>query len=263
MSARDLPSHITSADALLAEVLRDYLLPPPRLSVSDWAEQNRILSSKDSSEPGPYRVTRTPYAKEPQDALSMHSPVRKVVLMWGAQTSKSTIGLNWIGSVIDLKPGPTMVVQPTLDLAKRFSTQRLAPMIVESPALRRKVRENKSRGDQNTKLLKEFPGGFLAIAGANSAAGLRSMPVNNLMLDEVDGYPFDVDGEGDPVALAEARQATFSRAKTLLTSTPTLADTSRVDAEYLAGDQRHYHVACPHCGQRQQLVWGAKTPHDL
>ena len=122
MSARDLPAHLLRAESLLDEVLRDYLLPPPRLSVSEWAEQNRVLSSKDSSEPGPYRVARTPYAKEPQDALSLFSSVKKVVLMWGAQTSKSTIGLNWIGSVIDLKPGPTMVVQPTLDLAKRFST---------------------------------------------------------------------------------------------------------------------------------------------
>jgi phage terminase large subunit GpA-like protein len=263
MSARDLPSHLLRADILLAEVLRDYFLPPPRQTVTKWAEANRVLSSKDSSEPGQYRVSRTPYAQEPQDALSAHSQVREVVLMWGAQTSKSTVGMNWIGSVIDLKPGPTMVVQPTLDMAKRFSGQRLAPMIFESDALRRKVSDNKSRDEQNTKLLKEFAGGFLAIAGANSAAGLRSMPVCNLMLDEVDAYPFDVDGEGDPITLARARQTTFPRAKTLQTSTPTLADQSRIEAAYLASDQRQYHVPCPHCGERQQLVWGAKTAYGL
>ena len=186
MKPRDLPTDELRAAELLADLLREFLAPPPRLTVTEWAERNRVLSGKDSSEPGPYRVSRTPYAREPQDALSAYSPVEEVVLMWGAQTSKSTIGMNWIGSWIDMQPGPLRVVQPTLDIGKRFSRQRLAPMIEESPSLKRRVRENRSRDEANTTLLKEYPGGFLAVAGANSAAGLRSMPIRDLFLDEVD-----------------------------------------------------------------------------
>ena len=206
MSARDLPEHVARAAALFGELTREFLAPPPVLTVTEWAERSRVLSAKDSAEPGPYRVARTPYALEPQDALSAQSPVEEVVLMWGAQTSKTTIANNWIGYLIDTQPGPLMIVQPTLDMAKRYSRQRLAPMIEESPALKRKVQLNRSRDDANTTLLKEYPGGFLAVAGANSAAGLRSMPIRDLVFDETDGYPLDVDGEGDPIALAEARE---------------------------------------------------------
>lgn len=263
MSARDLPNDAVRADELLGEILREFFLPRPLMTVTQWAEDRRVLSSKDSSEPGPYRCDRTPYAREPQDALSHFSPVEEVVLMWGAQTSKTTIGSNWIGSLIDIQPGPTMIVQPTIDTGKRFSRQRLVPMIEESPALRRKVRENRSRDDANTTLLKEYPGGFLVVAGANSAAGLRSMPIRDIFFDEIDAYPLDVDGEGDPISLAEARQSTFARRKRLKTSTPTTKGFSRVEDAFLSSDRRYYHVACPHCGERQRLEWGADKPFGV
>ncbi len=254
---------LASAETVFAQLWREFLAPPSLLTVTEWSESCRVLSSKDSSEPGPYRVARTPFAAEPMNCLSQTSSVEEVVLMWGAQTSKTTIGSNWLGYLVDSNPGPIMIVQPTIDMAKRYSRQRLAPMIEESPALRRKVRENRSRDDANTTLLKEFAGGFMAIAGANSAAGLRSMPVRDLFLDEIDGYPLDVDGEGDPVKLAEARQTTFSRRKRLLTSTPTTRDFSRIEQRYLASDRCRYQVPCPHCETWQPLEWGAATTHGI
>ena len=262
MGARDI-DHLLDADVLVGDLWRQYLAPPPRLSVTDWAERHRILSGKDSAEPGPYRAARTPYAREPMDCLSQHSSVEEVILQWGAQTSKTTIGSNWLGYLADTNPGPVMIVQPTIDMAKRYSRQRLVPMIEESPRLRERVKDNRSRDEANTTLLKEFPGGFLAVAGANSAAGLRSMPVRDLFLDEIDGYPLDVDGEGDPIALAEARQSTFSRRKRLKTSTPTTKGFSRIETAYLASDRSRYHVPCPHCGTRQALEWGADKPHGI
>ncbi|MEY5100919.1 MAG: hypothetical protein RJA36_3638 [Pseudomonadota bacterium] len=262
MGARDVID-LLDADALVESSVREHMRPPPIITVTEWAERHRVLSGKDSSEPGPYRVARTPYAREPMDCLSQVSTVEEVVLMWGAQTSKTTVGSNWLGYLVDTNPGPVMIVQPTLDLAKRYSRQRLSPMIEESPVLRRKVTENRSRDEANTTLLKEMQGGFLAMAGANSAAGLRSMPVRDLFLDEIDAYPLDVDGEGDPIALAQARQTTFARRKRLLTSTPTTKDVSRIEAAYLASDRCSYHVPCPHCGTYQVLEWGAATEHGI
>jgi phage terminase large subunit GpA-like protein len=263
MGARDLSTDLIDADQLLRGIIREYLAPPPVTTVTAWAEAGRVLSGKDSSEPGPYRVARTPYAREPMDCLSQTSSVEEVVLMWGAQTSKTTIGSNWLGYLVATNPGPVMIVQPTIDMAKRYSRQRLAPMIEESPELRRRVRENRSRDDANTTLLKEFAGGFMAIAGANSAAGLRSMPIRDLFLDEIDAYPADVDGEGDPIKLAEARQTTFARRKRLLTSTPTTKDFSRVEQRYLASDRCRFHVPCPHCEELQPLEWGADKAHGI
>ncbi|HQU04213.1 MAG TPA: phage terminase large subunit family protein [Acidocella sp.] len=214
-----------------------------------------MLSGKASAEAGPWRTERTPYLREIMDCLSPSSPVGRVVFMKGAQVGGSECGNNWLGFVIHHAPGPTMLVQPTVDTAKRFSKMRLAPMIEETPALRARIADSRSRDSGNTMMTKEFPGGILIVTGANSAVGLRSMPIRYLFLDEVDAYPLDVDGEGDPIQLAEKRTTTFSRRKILLVSTPTIKDVSRIEREYLASDQRRFFVPCPHCGYMQHLQW--------
>lgn len=245
----------TAADAgrLVARIFAESFCPPPRLTVSEWADSFRILSRKGAAEPGPYRTARTPYLKEPMDLLSPASAVEEVVLMFAAQVGKSEAGNNFVGHTIDIDPGPLMIVQPTIDMAKRYSRQRIASMIEETPALRRRVKENRSRDDANTTLVKDFTGGLLILAGANSAAGLRSTPVKKLFLDEIDAYPLDVDGEGDPIMLAEKRTATFVRRKILKTSTPTTKGFSRIEQAFERGDRRHYHVPCPHCAVSQVL----------
>jgi len=93
----------------------------------------------------------------------------------------------------------------------------------------------------------------LILTGANSAVGLRSMPARYLFLDEVDGYPGDVEGEGDPILLAERRSATFQRRKILLVSTPKSKSLSRIQREFEASDQRRYFVPCRQCGEHQTL----------
>jgi phage terminase large subunit GpA-like protein len=226
------------------------------VSVSTWADENIVLSTVDSSEAGPFRTARTPYVREIVECLSPQHPATRVVFMASAQVGKTRTGLNWLGYIIDCAPGPTLLVQPTVDTAKRVSKQRIAPMLEGTDSLRRKIKPSRDRDSGNTQLEKEFPGGILIMGGANSAAGLRSMPVRNLFLDEVDAYPPDVDGEGDPVALAEQRTGTFgNRRKIYISSTPTIKGLSRIEAEYLASDQRRHFMPCPHCGFFDYLRW--------
>jgi phage terminase large subunit GpA-like protein len=228
--------------------------PEPLLAVSDWADRHRVLGSRGSAEPGRWRTERTPYLRDVMDALSPSHPARRVVLMKGSQVGGTEAGNNWIGYVIAHAPGPMMAVQPTTDLAKRFSEQRIDPLIDETEILRRIVAPARSRDSGNRQLSKEFPGGVLVMTGANSAVGLRSMPARFLFLDEVDAYPGDVDGEGDPVALADRRANTFSwRKKVFLVSTPLIAGRSRIEREYDASDRRRFFVPCPHCGHMQWL----------
>jgi len=115
------------------------------------------------------------------------------------------------------------------------------------------MKERRSWDSGNTVLSKEFPGGVLILTDADSTVGLRSMPARYLFLDEVDGYPGDVEGEGHPIQLAERRSATFQRRKILLVSTPKTKSLWRIQREYEASDQRRYFVPCPHCGERQTL----------
>jgi phage terminase large subunit GpA-like protein len=231
------------------------LRPEPDLTVSEWADRYRMLSSKASAEPGPWRTSRTPYLREPMDVLSSNSPIQRVVLMFAAQTGKTEAGSNWLGYVIAHAPGPMLAVQPTVEMAKRLSKQRLESMITETPILAEKIAPSRSRDSGNTMFSKEFPGGMMLLTGANSATGLRSTPCRYIFCDEVDAFPPDVDGEGDPVSLAEKRATTFARRKILLTSTPTVKDFSRIEAEYERSDQRRFYVPCPCCGAMQWLKW--------
>ena len=247
-----------------AQGFAEGLCPPPRLTVSEWADRHRELSMRASAEPGRWRTARTPYLREIMDQLSPQSPYEIVVLMKGSQTGGSEMGNNFLGYIIHHAPGPAMMVLPTVEMAKRSSKQRIAPMIEECPELRTRVRESRSRDSGNTVLAKEFPGGILIMTGANSAVGLRSMPCRYLFLDEIDGFPHDVDGEGDPIQLAIKRTATFKRnRKIFMCSTPTIKELSRIELAYEQSDKRVYHVPCPACGLFQPILWrNIRWPKD-
>jgi phage terminase large subunit GpA-like protein len=224
------------------------------LAVSAWADTHRYLTKEGAAEPGPWSTDRTPYLRAIMDALSDEHPAKKVVLMKCTQVGGTEVLNNFAGYVIHHSPGPTMVVMPTEKLAQRWSKQRLAPMISASPALRGLIAPATSRDGGNTTLMKEFPGGLLVIAGANSAADLRSMPARRILADEVDEYPEDLDDQGSPLELAERRASTFVRRKVLVCSSPKLKATSVVAREYEASDQSQYCVPCPHCALLQPLV---------
>jgi len=250
----------------LLRAWRRAMRPDPDLTVSQWADQHRWLSSRASAEPGQYRTTRTPYLREIMDALSPGHPAQRISFMKAAQVGATEAGNNWIGFVIHHAPGPMLAVLPTVEMAKRTSRGRIDPLIEDSAALKERVQPARSRDAGNSMLSKEFPGGILVLTGANSATGLRSMPARYVFLDEVDAYPASADEEGDPVTLAEARTTTFAhRRKVFMVSTPTIRGLSRIEREFEASDQRRYFVPCPHCGHMQwlqfeRLRWAKERP---
>lgn len=243
-------------ESYIAEEFFKGVEPDSYMSVSSWADKYRMLSSKSASEPGRWRTSRTPYLKEIMDCLSPHSAIQKVVFMKGAQIGGTECGNNWIGYIIHKAPGPMMAVSPTVEMAKRNSRQRIDPLIEDCPSLKNLVSPSRSRDKGNTMLSKDFQGGVLVMTGANSAVGLRSMPARYLFMDEIDGYPTDIEGEGDPILLAERRTATFSkRKKIFLVSTPTIKGVSAIEREFEQSDKRYYMVPCPFCGGYQSLKW--------
>lgn len=230
--------------------------PRRALTVSQWADAHRVLTSKASSEDGPWKTARTPYLREIMDSLSSRSPVRRVVLMTCTQIGKTEVGLNWIGYVMDHNPGPMLVVVPTLEVRKRWHAQRLAPMMKACENLRAIFGTDRKRDAANSEEMKDFPGGMVVLGGANSPASLASMPIRDVLMDEVDRFPWEVGQEGDPIGLIDERTKTFPRRKVLLVSTPTIKDASRIEDEYEHSDQRRYQVPCPHCDELLVLQWG-------
>jgi len=199
---------LDNTDDLFAELLKG-IEPDPLLTVSEWSDDRRVLSQKASNEHGKWKTSRTPYLRKPMNDLSVTSIVTEVVMVFGSQLGKSESLNNWIGYTMDVAPGPALFVQPTIDLAKRYSKMRIAPMIEATPQLRVKVRTPRERDSGNTLLMKEYPGGLLILGGANAASGLASMPIRYLAGDEIDRWPLSVDEEGSPLAIVTARTRTF------------------------------------------------------
>lgn len=258
-----------SSDNAFIDGFRQGIRPDEIMDVPEWAEKNRVLPSKSSSEAGPWRNSRTPYLIEPMRAMSPHHPCEFVIMMFGAQLGKTESMINATGQYIDNAPGPIMWTQPSEGQAKKFSRQRIDPLFSETASIKDKISESKSRDSANTILVKDFVGGILLLVGANSSANLASTPVRYLLMDEIDRYPIDVDDEGSPVDLAIARTRTFSsRRKIGMTSTPTIKGASEIESYFNESDQQKYFVPCPHCKEKQtlefkQLQWEKERPETV
>lgn len=228
--------------------------PPDDLTVTQWAERNRRLSTEASAEPGPWRTSRTPYLREPMDAFT-DPKVRRIVMVAASQVGKSEFELNAIGYIIDEDPGSILFIHPTTIDAKEFSKLRIAPMIRDCPTLRRKVAAPKSRDSGNTLLQKTYPGGILTMCGSTEAHALASKPIRYVLGDERDRWATSAGNEGDPWELAMARQTTFYNAKAVEVSTPTIKNASAIEASYGEGTMERWKSRCPHCGKYHEIQW--------
>lgn len=230
------------------------LTPPPKLTVSEWADEHRRLSSEASAEAGRWRTSRAEYQREIMDAIN-DPYVEDIVIMASAQVGKSEIVLNGLGYYIHYDPSPILLIQPTLDKARDFSKERVAPMIRDSPALSERIGGMRSKDSSNTILFKSFPGGFIALGGANAPSGLAARPIRVVLADEIDRFPVSAGDEGDPLDLAEKRTTAFYNRKKIKVSTPTIKGASRIEMEFELSTKEYYNLPCPRCGEYQPLRW--------
>jgi phage terminase large subunit GpA-like protein len=251
-----LATHPTAAEHFRGVIARVYgsFAPPPDILVSEWAVRNRILPKGTTARPGPFRPEK--FQIEMMDVICDPN-VHEIVVKKPTQVGYSDAVLNnIIGYFIDVDPKPIMLVQPTIENAKDYGKKRISPMIESTPALREKVRQATARRSGNTLQLKEFPGGFLKLTGANSGTGLRSDAVPIVLFDETEGFPLDVDGEGDPIEIGKRRTDQFTDYKIVEGSTPAKPKGfSRIEKRFEESDQRHFHVPCPLCQHLQPLFW--------
>ncbi len=237
----------------IGEAVRSFK-PPDDITVAEWADRHRRLSPETSAEAGPWRTSRTPYLQEPMEAFT-DPKVKKIVMVAASQVGKSELELNIIGYIIDQDPGSILYVQPSLEDARKFSRLRIAPMIRDSKVLRTKVSDVRTRDSGNTILQKSFPGGMLTITGSNSASALASTPARYIIGDERDRWAVSAGTEGDPWALAEARQTTFYNAKAVEVSTPTIKGSSNIADSFEKGTQERWCHKCPECGEYGEIIF--------
>lgn len=228
--------------------------PPENLTVTEWAECKRYLSTEASAEPGLWRTSRTPYLRAIMDAFT-DPKVRHIVFVAASQVGKTEVINNMIGYIIDQNPGSILFVHPTTIDAREFSKLRIAPMIRDSPALRRRISAPKSRDSGNTLLQKSYPGGILTLCGSNEAHALASKPIRYVFGDERDRWAISAGTEGDPWELAMARQTTFYNAKAVEVSTCTIRGSSAITKSFAKGTMERWKSKCPHCGEYHEIQW--------
>ncbi len=229
--------------------------PPPKTTISQWAEANRTLSTENCALPGPYRLAVTPYIREILDCITDRS-VEIVCCQKSAQVAWTDGVLNnAIGYYIDVDPGPMLALFPTEDMGERYSKFKLTPMIRDTPALKSKIADSKSRDSGNTMLSKSFTGGALVIAGSNAPAKLADAPMRFIFVEEPDRCSRNAGGEGSSLKLAFERTKTFHNRKIILGGSPTIKGASAIESEMENSDQRHLYIPCPHCEFMQTLKW--------
>ncbi len=229
--------------------------PPPRMSIIDWADKFRWLAPEESARPGKYRFDITPHLIWPGGPLeALDDPnVSEIVGRKSAQVAWTSGVLgNALGKWIDLDPSPILVLFPKADAAKQYVAEKLEPMILATPRLRKKV-DLRSRKLQQRQDFKRFPGGFLKMVGSNSPASVKSTPVPRVAVEEPDDCNLNLRGQGDSIKLAKERLKTFRRSKIIIGGTPTIKGLSAIDAELELSDKRVGMVPCHECGESHAL----------
>ena len=225
---------------------------PPRLLVSDWLDEHRVLGVGETERPGPWRTSFVPYLREPLNAFN-DPTVETLVLLFSSQIGKTEMLLGSMLYAYGVDPGPGILVLPTLELAAGVSTDRLTPALQGCDVLRDKVGSG-ARKSGAAILHKRINSVPLTVCGANSPASLSSRPARYLWCDEIDLWPSGTE-EGDPLALAKQRTVSFLRRKIVLTSTPSTKGASRIDDWYEQSDKRELRAPCPRCGAAFVVKW--------
>lgn len=247
------PKQLTTAIRSLVRRCCQGFRPPENMTVSEWADKYRELSNEASAEPGKWRTSRTPYLKEIMD--SWNDPnIRHIVVVAASQVGKSEALNNVIGYVIHQDPGSILLIEPTIDDAKKYSKLRIRPMFRDTEVLKKLVRDAK-RTSNNTMLEKSYPGGMLIMCGSTEAHALASMPMRYVLGDERDRWAGSAGKEGNPWDLAMARQTTFYNAKSFECSTPTIKGASAIEDAFYTGTQERWCVKCPSCDEYHDIRW--------
>lgn len=232
--------------------------PPPELTVSEWADANRVISAESGSKyPGRWSTDRVPYLREVMDCMGVNHPAPRVSMRGSAQVGKSQAMNNALAHMVDTAPRSAMLVAPSLDKCQAWNREQWEPMVDVTEALKLKVLASRSRSEEGSSTrFKKFRGGFLKLVSASTAKELQSSTIGLLIFEEPTDYPLDTDGRGDPIDQARHRLDAWGEdGKEIAGSTPGDKGACRITDMYEAGDQRLYYIPCKECGHSSPLLF--------
>lgn len=250
---------ITEIDAEVAEAFKRNLRPKPIMTVSQCAEKYRYLKT-GTNMPGPWRNENAPIIKEIMDALSLHSPVKKVTFKKSSGISGTEIGLNWLLYIVKHAKKDLMVVSPDKPLLKRTFIPRIRKLFKESKGFKEEF-----RGTDSEDLI-EIGDTKITTAYATNEDSFRAEHVIYTWTSEKSAMPLMIGSEGDIGMLTENRRKTYSRRKSYDESSPTVEGLCQISDDYDEGSQESCYIFCPHCNHAhtfefKNFRW-TKSPQD-
>lgn len=232
------------------ERARRSIIPPARLKLSQWIEQEVKLPSDVSSLPGSIRLY--PFQRGMADAMS-DAKIERITVVKSARIGYTTLLVGLLGSHIVNEPAPVLFVLPTEDDCRTFVVSNVEPTFEASPCLANVLAGDQGSEKRNTLLSRRFPGGSLKVIAAKAPRNLRAHNARILIMDETDGM--EMTKEGSPIPIAERRTMSFPDRKIVIGSTPIYEDSSHVLNAYERSDKRIYEVPCPECGDFHEIEW--------
>jgi len=226
------------------------LVPPPRLSLSDWIESELRLPAGVSATPG--RVHLWKPQRGIADAIG-DPAIERVSVLKGVRVGYSTLLTAAVASFVANEPSPILLLMPTESDARDVVVSDIEPTFDATPAIRGLLSAESDETGRNTLLHRRFPGGSLKVVAAKSPRNLRRHNVRILLCDEIDAM--ESGAEGSPITLAERRTLSFGNRKIVLGSTPIYEETSHILRAYAASDRRVFEVPCPECDSFSEIAW--------
>lgn len=271
---RFTPPSYSKAEELIGDCLPS-LAPPRRISVPDWAEDERVLNTPSYS--GPWRNDFAPYMVEPSK-MTTSRKYGAVVFVGPARTVKTdSLILNTLGHRVRCMPRDMLIVGPTKDAAREFSITKIGPFLRSN----RVVADRMLKGSDNT-YDKAFLGNMRVRFGWPVIGQLSMVDIPDVAFTDYDRMPDDVDGEGAPFDLGRKRNQTFgSLGMTIAESSPgrlierddwkpetphEAPPTTGILALYNSGTRAQRYWNCPQCEEDfrprfECLQWEERDTH--
>jgi len=240
------------AGADIAKAAREWLSifkPRPKPKLSEFMTVHGRTDDGRRIRPFPFQADMADAFPDPE--------TEQVTVRKSSRIGYSTILQCFVAWRIRYDPARSLIYQPTIDDAEKFSRDDLDP-VLQWPIVR-EVATFKPRHADNQIRAKRYKGGWIQIKGANSPKEFRRVTADDVFLEECDGYPWAAREEGDPARLAFKRNLTSPRRFRAAGSTPKVKGFSRIDALFEQGSQEYRYVPCPQCGHMQVMVFGDGT----
>lgn len=234
--------------ALMGRCVKAAFVVREVLNLWEWSDLYVYLDSRISARPGRYDSRYTYYLRPAMAALSDRR-IRRVTIKKGAQIGFTTMLANWLMYLVDMDPGPTLLVQSSNKMVRRYVRRELHPRFLNCERIKAFIPTNRRTHFTTSEMYFRTMDFFAT--GAGNAATLASLPIKNAAGDEVDKWPLENEKEASGKDLLEVRTLTYEEVrKILLGSTPTVPEMT-ISVEYQKGSQEETYLPCPHCGHLQ------------